>query len=58
MDRYDERHAEMPARASQAGDVPAQLHASESVSRVVAYTSPYVFWVTVAILSMAIILLQ
>ena len=58
VDRYDERHTETPVRASKRVDMPGQLHASETASRLVAYSSPYIFWLTVIALSAAILLLQ
>lgn len=57
MDRYDERNAPLRAGARNLGDLP-ELHASEPMSRLVAYSSPYIFWATVVSLSMGIVLLQ
>lgn len=59
MDRYEERSARLPASATAAhSDVQATLHANESVSRIVAFASPYIFWVTVFGLSLGILWLQ
>ena len=54
MDTYRERAAQAPGDLT----VAADFEASESVSRMVAYSSPYIFWVTVVGLSAGILMLQ
>ena len=66
--RYDERPAQAQVRVRSGADtvpqmsrgvpVDSALHANETVSRLVAYASPYIFWVTVACLSIAIVVMQ
>jgi len=58
VDRYGERRPAARVRATSPGEVPAQIHASESFSRLVAYTSPYLFWAMVGSLTIGILLLQ
>ncbi len=54
MDQYNERAAEAPGDIAVTGD----FEVNESVSRLVAYSSPYIFWVTVVALSAGILMLQ
>ncbi len=59
MDRYEERPARLHGGATAArSEEHATLHASETVSRMVAFASPYIFWVTVFSLSLGILWLQ
>ena len=54
MDQYNERAVEASGDLAVSGE----FQASESVSRMVAYSSQYIFWVTVVGLSAGIFLLQ
>ena len=58
MDRNGERHPAARVRATNPGEVHPQIHASESISRLVAYTSPYLFWAMIGSLTIGILLLQ
>ena len=49
VDQYTDRAAR---------DISGEVHASEPLSRLVAYSSSYIFWVTVVCLSTGILLLQ
>lgn len=54
MDHVTDRAIE--ARGDTVRD--SELNASEPMSRLVAYSSPYIFWATVVSLSAGILLLQ
>ena len=58
MDKYGETHPDALLRAARQDEMHTQIHASESISRLVAYTSPYLFWATVGGLTIGILLLQ
>ena len=68
MARYDERPTQVQLRAMSGADMGPQidrsvpvdsaLHANETISRLVAYASPYMFWMTVGCLSIAIFIVQ
>ena len=65
MDRYEERPARVHASAvagNSEGHAAMQAHATleanESVSRIVSFASPYIFWLTVFSLSLGILWLQ
>jgi hypothetical protein len=55
VDLYDEGQAEAPIGAV---NMPAELHASESFSRLVAYASPYLFWSMVTFVGLGLVALQ
>jgi len=55
VDLYDERQAQAPVSAA---NMPAELQASESFSRLVAYASPYLFWSMVTFLGVGLVALQ
>ena len=50
MDNSDERQGDLPV-----ADLPV---ANEAVARFVAYSSQYMFWITVAAIAVGIVLLQ
>ena len=54
MDQYNDSAVEASGDLVVTGD----MQASESVARMVAYSSPYIFWLTVVGLSAGIVMLQ
>ena len=58
MDLYDEGQAQARLGTSHTANMPADLQASESFSRLVAFASPYIFWSMVGVLSVGLVALQ